>query len=89
MFDIIIQFYDMDKQYKKLKKRWLLQGGLGLSLLGFGLCFVIEVAFLKHEGASFWIWVGLGALALVIFNLGAALAIDALKFKIKMEAIKR
>ena len=52
-------------------------GGIGASLFGFGLCAVMECAFLKHDGAPLITWGGLGTLSLLITILGLVLLIKA------------
>ena len=59
------------------KWKWLLTGGAGTSLFGLGLCAVVESGFLKHSGAPWWLWVGLGSLSLVITMTGLVLLIKA------------
>lgn len=63
------------------KKKWLLTGGLGTSLVGLGLCAVIEAGFLKHGGMSWMIWVPLGTLSLLVFMFGLVLLIKAGKYE--------
>lgn len=65
--------------------QWLWRGGVGASLIGAGLCCTIEVAFMKHAGASFITWFTLGTLSLAVVIAGNCLLIDALRFKIKMD----
>ncbi|NHF60009.1 hypothetical protein FK220_011695 [Flavobacteriaceae bacterium TP-CH-4] len=62
---------------RKLKKRWLWQGGVGASLFGFGLCAVVESGFLKHSDAPSWKWISLGTLSLCVVLLGLVLLIKA------------
>ena len=65
--------------------QWLVRGGLGASLSGFGACAIVECGFLKHEGAPWLEWVGLGTLSLIAFNAGICLIADAVRFRIKMD----
>ena len=60
------------KNYTKeqLKKRYWLFGGLGTALLGFGLCALVESAFLKHDGAEMWQWIFAGTVSLIIVMTG-------------------
>ena len=67
------------------KQKWLLTGGLGTSLVGFGLAAAIEVGFLKHQGEALAVWVPLGTLALVVFILGIVLMIKAGRFENRAE----
>ncbi len=69
------------------KKRWLIQAVAGLIIIGFGLCLVVEAAFLKHEGAEFWTWVGAGTIALIVFNTGISLFVDSAIHKMKYDLI--
>lgn len=68
--------------------QWLWRGGIGASLIGAGLCSTSEVAFMKHAGAEFLTWFTLGTISLAVVIAGNCLLIDALKFKIKLEAEK-
>lgn len=70
----------------KLYFQWLWRGGVGASLIGAGLCCTIEVAFMKHGGASFITWFILGTLSLAVVIAGNCLLIDALRFKIKIRS---
>lgn len=67
------------------KKRWLIQAPVGLILFAFGLCLVIEAAFLKHGGAALVSWVAWGTVALVVTNAGLAILVDAGLWKIRDE----
>jgi len=66
-------------------RRWLIQAPLGLVLIGMGLCFAIECAFLKHGGANTWDWVGMGTGALVVFNAGISIFGDAILQRVRYE----
>lgn len=59
------------------RKKWLLMGGAGASLFGFGLCAVVESGFLRHDDAEWWLWAGLGTVSLTITILGLVLLIKA------------
>lgn len=59
----------------KLKRKWLIQGGLGACLFGFGLCCLIESGFLKHSGAIWYEWVIAGTISLSIVISGIVLLI--------------
>ncbi len=63
------------------KRKWLLTGGIGTSLVGFGLAAAIEVGFLKHEGEALAVWVPLGTLAITVFILGIVLMIKAGRYE--------
>ncbi|MTI19778.1 hypothetical protein E1176_01965 [Fulvivirga sp. RKSG066] len=71
-----------------LKRKWLLSGGLGAVGFGSGLCAVIEVAFMRHEGAPFWQWFLLGTVSLAVLITGLNFIINALKYKIRLENLK-
>lgn len=57
--------------------RWMVFGTLGILLVGAGLCFAIESAFLKHSDpdSMTWFWAGTGSL--VIFNAGITMVGNA------------
>ena len=59
------------------RKKWLLTGGAGASLFGFGLCAVVESGFLKHGDSEWWEWVGLGTASLIVTIFGLVLLIKA------------
>ncbi|MEM7381077.1 MAG: hypothetical protein AAF361_07750 [Bacteroidota bacterium] len=61
----------MNEKRKALRKKWWLNGSLGALAFGTGLCCAIESGFLKHNGASWHLWVlaGTASLALVISGL--------------------
>ncbi|MEO1487625.1 MAG: hypothetical protein AAFU57_17955 [Bacteroidota bacterium] len=60
-----------------LKRNWLLQGGLGASFFGLGLCCTIESAFWKHTGVEWYYWMSAGTVSLAITILGLVLLIKA------------
>lgn len=60
-----------------LRKKWLIQGGVGASLFGLGLCCTIESAFLKHADAVWYYWLSAGTISLVVTILGLVLLIKA------------
>jgi hypothetical protein len=65
---------------KKNKLQWLLRGGLGCVLIGFGLCATIESAFLKHESPENSLWIVYGTLSLTIFMAGLNILLSALPY---------
>lgn len=75
----------MDKTSKKYFWKWLVLAPIGFSLVGFGLCLMIEIAHFKHQGGAFWIWFGAGTLSLVIVNAGLAFVGDAVKNRVFYE----
>lgn len=60
------------------KTRWILQASLGLLLTSAGLSMAIDAGLIKLQGGD-WFFYGTGAL--VIFNAGLCLVIDAARFK--------
>ncbi|MEM9895648.1 MAG: hypothetical protein AAF789_04710 [Bacteroidota bacterium] len=50
--------------------KWKLYAPIGLVLVGMGLCFTIESAFLKFNQAATSTWVLFGTLSLITFNSG-------------------
>lgn len=70
---------------KKYKKQWLIRGGIGSALVGFGLCATIESGFLKYTSPQSYLWIITGTISLVIFMTGLNILISALAFKIKMD----
>lgn len=70
-----------------LKKKWLLSGGLGAVGFGSGLSAVIEVAFMRYEGAPFLKWFALGTLSLAVMITGLNFIVNAVRYKIKMDEL--
>jgi hypothetical protein len=62
----------------KNKTRWILQATSGLLLTGSGLSMSIDAGITKLHGGD-WFFYGTGAL--IIFQAGLCLVIDAAKFK--------
>ena len=62
----------------KIAWRWLLQSGLGLLLTGTGLSMAIDAGFVRYDGGE-WFWYGTAAL--VVFNAGLSVLVDAPKHK--------
>lgn len=69
--------------------KWFIYAPIGLSLFAFGLCLVVELGYLKHQGAAFWTWFGWGTLALIITNAGIAFVGDAVKHRVLYEISKK
>lgn len=67
----------MGNSMRARRRKWLITGGIGASLTGFGLCAVAEVGFLKFSGGSWVVWVPLGTLSLCVFILGLVFLIKA------------
>lgn len=59
------------------KQKWLVTGGAGALCFGFGICAIVECGFLKHNGAAWTTWAGLGTLSITITMLGLVLLIKA------------
>ncbi|MEQ8549771.1 MAG: hypothetical protein RIC03_17795 [Cyclobacteriaceae bacterium] len=74
----------MDKEYRSNKKQWLIRGGVGAALTGFGISYITSVSLLRYDGAPFWEWFSQGTLALSIFMSGICVLIDAVRFRIRM-----
>jgi hypothetical protein len=71
--------------YRHHYRHWIIKAPLGLSIIGFGLCLVLDAAFLKYAGASTLHWVAYGTLALVVFNSGVSIFGDAVKHRVHWE----
>ena len=74
---------------KKLRENWIVLGGISMTLIGAGLCFAIEAAFIKHsnpEGAG-WILFGTGAL--IVFNTGLGIMGEAIFIRIRKDIHKK
>lgn len=66
------------------QRKWLLLGGLSVSLIGAGLCMVIESAFLKHQHPDSFQWILYGTGSLVVFNAGVCLFGEAVITRIRL-----
>jgi hypothetical protein len=62
----------------KNKTRWIFQAVAGLLLTGSGLSLAIDAGISKLQGDE-WFWYGTGAL--VVFQAGLCLVIDATRFR--------
>lgn len=62
----------------KNKSKWILQASFGLILTGSGLSMAIDAGITKFQGGD-WFYYGTGAL--LIFQAGLCLVIDAAKFR--------
>lgn len=62
----------------KNKTRWLLQAAVGLLLTGSGLSLAIDAGITKFQGGN-WFYYGTGAL--IVFQAGLCLVIDAPRHK--------
>jgi len=64
------------------KTKYLLLAPFSLILIGAGLCFAIESAFLKHDNPGSYQWVLFGTISLIVFNAGICLFGKAVIIKI-------
>jgi hypothetical protein len=62
---------------ERLKRKWLTYAIAGLLLCGFGLSLFGEAIIIKASHGDTWVWVGVGTLALVVFNSGLCLVVRA------------
>jgi hypothetical protein len=62
----------------KNKSKWILQASFGLILTGSGLSMAIDAGITKFQGGD-WFYYGTGAL--LIFQAGLCLVIDAAKYR--------
>lgn len=62
----------------KNKSKWILQASFGLILTGSGLSMAIDAGITKFQGGD-WFYYGTGAL--IIFQAGICLVIDAAKYR--------
>ncbi len=67
------------------RRAWLIKAPLGLVILSFGLCLVVEAGFYKASGAATLNWVAYGTAALTVFNAGLCILIDSLRHRMLME----
>ena len=72
-------------EYKKLKRKWWLLGGIGAVFLGSGLCGAIESGFLKHQGADLSVWFLYGTLSIGVLIVGLDIILRAHRIRIKMD----
>ena len=71
----------------QLKKKWLVYAGVGITLIGFGLCASVELAFQKHSHPNDFSWILWGTLSLSVLMsglcfFGEAVALRALILQI-------
>ncbi|MHA8074046.1 hypothetical protein ACRZ9O_05910 [Aquirufa sp. HETE-40SA] len=62
----------------KNKSKWILQASFGLILTGSGLSMAIDAGITKFQGGD-WFYYGTGAL--LIFQAGLCLVIEAAKYR--------
>ncbi len=65
----------------KNKKRWFLQGTIGILFAGAGVSMLIEAGFYKHSDPGMIQWVLAGTLSLVVFMAGLILMIDSIRYR--------
>ena len=68
--------------------KWLFYAPLGLILVGMGVCFAIESAFLKHSGADTITWVTYGTLSMIVLNSGLCFFGSAILARIRYDRNK-
>lgn len=69
---------------KTYKKNYWLFGALGSTVLGFGLCLLLESGFLKHSDAEDWTWIVQGTFSLVLIMSGINFLFKSFENKLKM-----
>ncbi|XLS27466.1 hypothetical protein ACJD0Z_09675 [Flavobacteriaceae bacterium M23B6Z8] len=74
---------------KNNKLQWLLRGGVGSALVGFGLCATMESGLLKYEHPDSYLWIIAGTASLIVFMAGINILIGSLEYKIKMNIHKK
>jgi hypothetical protein len=68
-----------------IQANYLISGGIGCSLLGAGLCLLIEAGFAKHAADASWqSWFWMGVLGLIVFNSGIGFIGTAIQYQIQM-----
>lgn len=67
------------------RRAWLVKAPLGLVILSFGLCLVVEAGLYKAGGAATLSWVAYGTAALTVFNAGLCLLVDSVRHRMLME----
>ncbi|QSS97007.1 hypothetical protein [Psychroflexus sp. ALD_RP9] len=69
----------------KIKRKYWTFGALGTLLLGFGLCALLESAFLKHNPEiPTWQWIVAGTLSLIIIMAGINFLFASFENKLKL-----
>ncbi len=69
----------MKKSPSAKYQKWKWMAPLGLILIGAGLSLTGEGIIMKYENPDSWQWIGMGTLALVVFNSGIAIVSEAVK----------
>ena len=67
------------------RRAWLIKAPLGLVILSFGLCLVVEAGLYKAAGAAPLNWIAFGTAALVVFNAGLCVFADAVRHRVLMD----
>jgi hypothetical protein len=71
---------------KKYKYYYWSFGALGTLLLGFGLCALLESAFLKHDlKTPSWQWILFGTLSLIAIMTGINFLFASFEYKLKLK----
>lgn len=65
----------------KNRRRWFLQGTIGILLTGAGVSMLIEAGFYKHSDPGLIQWVLAGTLSLIVFMAGLVLMIDSIRHR--------
>lgn len=67
------------------RRRWFIQGTLGIVLVGFGLCLFSEASFFKQTNPPVWEWVAFGTGSLTVLMAGLILMVDSVRYRIMAE----
>ena len=62
----------------KKTRKWILQATIGLLLTGGGLSMAIDAGLIKYQGGDYFYY---GTFALIVFQAGLCLVIDAPRHK--------
>lgn len=63
------------------KRRWFIQGTIGILLVGAGVSMLIETGFYKHTDPGTMRWILAGTLSLIVFMSGLILMIDSIRYR--------
>lgn len=77
------------KNYKTLKRDWLIYAISGLLLLGFGISLSGEALIRKYEAKDWQDWFWWGTLALVVINSGISLFGKAITLRVRLDQLQR
>ena len=71
-------------------RQWWIRAGVGLNIIGLGLCLVIDAGYVKHQvNPDFWRWVLQGSLGLAVFNAGISIFGSSIIHRINYERCLR